>query len=219
MSDEKKLALHVTPTAESELKSLLAQQKKPLSVRLYVVAGIYPTIHMNLDSAKPGDQEIEAAGIPFLVDPLSTRYLDDAKVDCVLDAEGPAFKVTGPNVPEDVESKGAPPEKVVPTTATVQEKQDAVKKALKKVFDPEIPMNIVDLGLIYSYEWTAEGVLEIRMTMTSPGCPVADILVEEVKRVADEALGGDYSKVEVVWEPPWGPDKMSEFAKRQFGYA
>lgn len=80
-------------------------------------------------------------------------------------------------------------------------------------------MNIVDLGLIYSYEWTAEGVLEIRMTMTSPGCPVADILVEEVKRVADEALGGDYSKVEVVWEPPWGPDKMSEFAKRQFGYA
>lgn len=80
-------------------------------------------------------------------------------------------------------------------------------------------MNIVDLGLIYSMEWNDSGSLNIRMTMTSPGCPVADILVEEVKRVADDALGGNLSTVEVVWEPPWGPDRMSEFAKRQFGYA
>ena len=219
MPEEKKITLQVTQLAETELKQLLARQKKPLDVRLYVVSGVFPTIHMNLDTAKPGDAVVEASGIKFVIDPLSTRYLDDAKVDCVLDAEGPAFKITGPNVPEDVESKGKPTETTIPPTASNKEKEEAVRKALKKVFDPEIPMNIVDLGLIYAYEWNEQGKLNIRMTMTSPGCPVADILVEEVKRVADDALGGDQSVVEVVWEPPWGPDKMSEFAKRQFGYA
>ncbi len=218
MPDSAPVKLTVTPLAIEQLKGILAQQTKPMDVRLYVVAGIYPTIHMSLDTGKADDEKIEVGGLNFLVDSLSHRYLDDATVDCVLGAEGPAFKVTGPNVPEEVDSK---PPVITPTQADASpsEKEASVRKALKKVFDPEIPMNIVDLGLIYGMSWTPEGKLSIQMTMTSPGCPVAEILVEEVRRIADEVLGGDMAVVDVVWDPPWGPDKMSEFAKRQFGYA
>jgi metal-sulfur cluster biosynthetic enzyme len=94
-----------------------------------------------------------------------------------------------------------------------------IRKALKKIFDPEIPMNIVDLGLIYGYDWADDQHLKIRMTMTGPGCPVAGILAEEVQTAATQAAQGvSEVKVEVVWDPPWGPEKMSDFAKRQFGY-
>lgn len=79
-------------------------------------------------------------------------------------------------------------------------------------------MNIVDLGLIYGFEWSDDQHLTIKMTMTGPGCPVAGILAEEVKTGAETVPGIQEAKVDVVWEPPWGPEKMSDFAKRQFGY-
>jgi FeS assembly SUF system protein len=93
----------------------------------------------------------------------------------------------------------------------------AIKENLKKIYDPEIPMNIVDLGLIYQLEWGAEEVT-VRMTLTAPGCPVAGILADEVKAAVEKVPGVRAAKVDMVWEPPWTPDRMSEFAKRQFGY-
>ncbi|MDE1820341.1 MAG: DUF59 domain-containing protein [Euryarchaeota archaeon] len=105
-----------------------------------------------------------------------------------------------------------------PAPGSRQEKELLIKKALKKIYDPEIPMNIVDLGLIYGYEWSDDTHVTVRMTMTGPGCPVAGILAEEVKSGAETVPGIAEAKVDVVWEPPWGPEKMSDFAKRQFGY-
>ena len=98
------------------------------------------------------------------------------------------------------------------------EAERQILEHLKKVYDPEIPMNIVDLGLIYGFEWKGEDVT-LRMTLTAPGCPVAGILAEEVKLAAEKAPGVRSATVDMVWEPPWSPDRMSEFAKRQFGYA
>jgi len=68
-------------------------------------------------------------------------------------------------------------------------------------------------------DWDASGGLTIRMTMTSPGCPAIEALTQEVADTARKASGVDKVEVEVVWEPPWGPDRMTEFARRQFGYA
>jgi metal-sulfur cluster biosynthetic enzyme/Fe-S cluster assembly iron-binding protein IscA len=218
MSDSATVILHVTTTAQEQLKALLSKQKKPMMVRLYVMSGLHPSIHMNLDTEKPGDVVVKEGEVGFLVDPVSTSYLNDATVDCIVQPEGAAFKVTGPNVPPDEEERAPPEEENLPPAKTPEEKLARARKALKKVFDPEIPINIVDLGLIYGMEWKADGKLNIKMTMTSPGCPVIEMLAEEVKRVADEALGGDVAQVEVVWEPPWSPERMSEFAKRQFGY-
>jgi metal-sulfur cluster biosynthetic enzyme len=89
---------------------------------------------------------------------------------------------------------------------------------LKQIYDPEIPMNIVDLGLIYGFEWAGDDVT-LKMTLTAPGCPVAGILAEEVKTALEKVPNVKSAKVDMIWDPPWSPERMSEFAKRQFGYA
>lgn len=89
---------------------------------------------------------------------------------------------------------------------------------LKKIYDPEIPMNIVDLGLIYAFKWTGEGSVTVTMTLTAPGCPVAGILADEVKAAVQAVEGVKEAVVDMVWEPPWTPDRMSDLAKRSFGY-
>jgi FeS assembly SUF system protein len=89
---------------------------------------------------------------------------------------------------------------------------------LKKIFDPEIPMNIVDLGLIYAFKWTDDSTVTVTMTLTAPGCPVAGILADEVKSAVQAVEGIKEATVDMVWEPPWTPDRMSDLAKRTFGY-
>jgi FeS assembly SUF system protein len=89
---------------------------------------------------------------------------------------------------------------------------------LKKIYDPEIPMNIVDLGLIYGFKWNNDTSVTVTMTLTAPGCPVAGILADEVKAAVQAAEGVKEAVVDMVWEPPWTPDRMSDLAKRTFGY-
>ena len=90
-------------------------------------------------------------------------------------------------------------------------------EAVSKVFDPEIPVNIYELGLIYDILADSNGVVGIRMTLTAPSCPSAQSLPVEVqKRVAEIPEVID-AKVDVVWDPPWDRDRMSEAAKLQLG--
>jgi metal-sulfur cluster biosynthetic enzyme len=98
------------------------------------------------------------------------------------------------------------------------ERERLITENLKQIYDPEIPMNIVDLGLIYGFEWSGDSV-KLKMTLTAPGCPVAGILAEEVKLAIEKVPNIRSATVEMTWDPPWSPDRMSEFAKRQFGYA
>jgi metal-sulfur cluster biosynthetic enzyme len=113
----------------------------------------------------------------------------------------------------------APPAGGPPAAASgpYAERERLITEGLKQVYDPEIPMNIVDLGLIYGFEWTGDDV-KLKMTLTAPGCPVAGILAEEVKTVVEKVPHVHAATVDLVWEPPWTPDRMSDFAKRQFGY-
>lgn len=90
-----------------------------------------------------------------------------------------------------------------------------VIEALKSCFDPEIPVNIYELGLIYSIEVTPERAVAVRMTLTSPMCPVAGSLPPEVEAKIRAIPGAASAAVEVVWEPPWNPSMMSEAAKLQ----
>ena len=89
--------------------------------------------------------------------------------------------------------------------------------ALSKVFDPEIPVNIYDLGLIYDVIVEASGAVGIRMTLTAPGCPAAQILPGQVRDAVARVPGVADATVDVVWEPPWDRDRMSEAAKLQLG--
>ena len=91
-----------------------------------------------------------------------------------------------------------------------------VQLALKSVFDPEIPVNIVDLGLIYGTVINSDCV-KITMTLTSPGCGMGPVLVEEIKDRVGEVPGVKSTDVEIVLDPPWSRDKMTDAAKLELG--
>ncbi|QIG54172.1 SUF system Fe-S cluster assembly protein [Altererythrobacter sp. BO-6] len=94
---------------------------------------------------------------------------------------------------------------------------EAVIAALKEIYDPEIPVNIYDLGLIYGVEITDEADALITMTLTTPHCPVAESMPGEVELRAASVPGVRDAEVVLVWDPPWGPDKMSDEARLELG--
>ena len=106
-------------------------------------------------------------------------------------------------------------------TADKDKLKDEILEALKVVRDPEIPVNVVDLGLIYDVKVGDEGAVDIDMTLTSMGCPVQDMIQADAELAAMKVDGVEKVTVEFVWSPPWSPDKMSEDGKKQmrmFGF-
>ena len=89
---------------------------------------------------------------------------------------------------------------------------------LREVYDPEIPVNIYDLGLVYSVDVDGEDTARIVMTLTATGCPVADMLVEETRMAAARVEGIRAAGVELVFEPPWDKSMMSEEARLELGF-
>ena len=94
--------------------------------------------------------------------------------------------------------------------------RDDVIAVLKKCYDPEIPINIYDLGLVYNID-VAEETVGIRMTLTAPGCPASAYIQMDVKRKLEALRGVKEANVQIVWDPPWTPEAMSETAKKMFG--
>ena len=92
-----------------------------------------------------------------------------------------------------------------------------IVEALKTVFDPEIPVNVYDLGLIYDVIAKPAGEFHVEMTLTSPHCPVAETLPIEAREAAESVEGVTKASVEVVWEPSWTPNMMSEAAQLELG--
>ena len=93
------------------------------------------------------------------------------------------------------------------------ELKDKVIAEIKKIYDPEIPVNIYDLGLIYDVKVNQENVVEIKMTLTTPNCPVAESLPNEVKNSVKEIKEVKNVDLDLVWDPPWNKSMMSEAAK------
>lgn len=94
---------------------------------------------------------------------------------------------------------------------------EAVIDALKEIYDPEIPVNIYDLGLIYNVEVTEDGHAAVTMTLTTPHCPVAESMPGEVELRVSAVPGIATADVNLVWDPPWDPQKMSDDAKLELG--
>jgi FeS assembly SUF system protein len=94
---------------------------------------------------------------------------------------------------------------------------EAVIEALKDIYDPEIPVNIYDLGLIYHVEITPERHAKVKMTLTTPHCPVAESMPGEVELRVGAVPGVGDAEVELVWDPPWDPEKMSDEARLELG--
>ena len=94
---------------------------------------------------------------------------------------------------------------------------EAVVEALKDIYDPEIPVNIYDLGLIYGVDATEDGDVSVTMTLTTPHCPVAESMPGEVELRVGTVPGVRDAEVNLVWDPPWGPDKMTDEARLELG--
>jgi FeS assembly SUF system protein len=113
-----------------------------------------------------------------------------------------------------LEDPGAHPEEPRPAETPIE---TLVIAALRKVYDPEIPLNIYDLGLIYKATVDEAGRAEIAMTLTSPGCPVAGDLVRQVHEQVRQVPSLTWVRTEIVWDPPWSKDRMSDAAKLAVG--
>ena len=95
--------------------------------------------------------------------------------------------------------------------------REQVIEQLKTIFDPEIPVNIYELGLIYAVEVEANGATKVTMTLTTPMCPAAEELPPEVETKTRSVPGVTSVQLDLVWDPPWSPDKMSDAAKLDLG--
>lgn len=95
--------------------------------------------------------------------------------------------------------------------------REAVVEALQCVYDPEIPINIYALGLIYELDVNDEGFVDVVMTLTSPSCPVAGQMPGMVKSAVEQVAGVQAAEVELTWDPPWSSDRVSEAGKLQLG--
>jgi FeS assembly SUF system protein len=111
----------------------------------------------------------------------------------------------------------APPAPPIPPADSGATLEERVVAALRGVYDPEIPVNIYELGLIYDLKIDPSGAVSIRMTLTSPACPVAGALPGDVQRRVADVPGVSSVNVELVWDPPWDMSRMSEEARLQLG--
>ncbi|MDT8328618.1 MAG: SUF system Fe-S cluster assembly protein [Roseovarius sp.] len=117
------------------------------------------------------------------------------------------------NSPEPLE--GAP---LIAPSSTDHPLYDQVVEACRSVYDPEIPVNIYDLGLIYTIDIDGENAVKIAMTLTAPGCPVAGEMPGWVAEAIEPLAGIKHVDVALVWEPPWGMDMMSDEARLELGF-
>jgi FeS assembly SUF system protein len=95
--------------------------------------------------------------------------------------------------------------------------EEAIVKVLRTVYDPEIPVNIYDLGLIYNVDIDDDKNVTIEMTFTAPGCPAADFIIEDVRRKTEAVEGIKSARINLVFEPEWNKDMMTEEAKLELG--
>ena len=135
-------------------------------------------------------------------DPVPAGTGTSLNVDALIAPEPPLEEESSPG-PTDLERTAA--------------LQPAIVAAISTVFDPEIPVNIYELGLIYDIAADAESRVHVRMTLTSPACPSAQQLPSEVRYKVKAVEGVSDCQVEIVWEPPWTKDMMSETAKLSLG--
>ena len=205
------LGLKVTPSARVALRKVLDQHPPGSAVRIFVLPGADPHPSMAVERPRPHVTVLDIEGLPFLVDELSRRYLAEAVVDHLETGEQQGFHIEGPNVPSAAAASAPSPPASTRATGGVRpaakgELELLLQKAFKQIFDPEIPMNIWDLGLIYGMDWPSEGRLHVRMTMTSPGSPVGELLRYQVQAAARAVPGVKLVDVDIVWEPPWSSE-------------
>ena len=151
---------------------------------------------------KPKHVALDVVGHPDKVEELRRAFASDP-------ASGQAKKLNDTNVIDRaLDATKSPRQKAI---------EEKAIEALRLVYDPEIPVNVYDLGLIYAIKVAPDDRVQIKMTLTAPGCPVAGNIVAEVERRVEDIDEVRSATVELVWDPPWSKEKMSEAALLELG--
>ena len=151
---------------------------------------------------KPKHVPLEVVGRPDKVDELRRAFASDP-------ASAQAKKLNDTNVIDRaLDASKSPRQKAI---------EEKVIEAVRLVYDPEIPVNVYDLGLIYAIDVSPDDRVHIKMTLTAPGCPVAGSIVADVERRVEDIDEVKSAAVELVWDPPWSKEKMSEAALLELG--
>jgi FeS assembly SUF system protein len=215
------MPITLTEKAASEVKRIIEEQRAAdptlgkIYLRMRIVGGGHSGLQHKLDLDpvidEKRDELFEFHGVPMVVDKRSLLYLENATVDFHDDTTRRGFSINTGNgrATSGPAKAGAPP-----SDAPLEEH---VIAALRNVYDPEIPVNIYDLGLIYDLKVSPSGAVAIRMTLTSPACPVAGSLPGEVQSRVQAVPGVASVNVELVWDPPWSMSRMSDEARLQAG--
>ena len=130
----------------------------------------------------------------------------------------PSRNPIAPSLADAVRQAAPPPPPAASAAAQNPHLESAIVEVLKTIFDPEIPVNIYEIGLIYNVDVQPGGKVSIKMTLTSPACPAAQELPQSVKERTESVAGVTSADVEVVWDPAWNPSMMSEAARLQLGF-
>jgi FeS assembly SUF system protein len=151
---------------------------------------------------KPRHRSLDVVGHPDKVEELRRAFASDP-------ASAQAKKLNDTNVIDRaIDPSKSPRQKAI---------EEKVIEAVRLVYDPEIPVNVYDLGLIYAIDVSPDDRVQIKMTLTAPGCPVAGSIVAEVERRVENIDEVRSATVELVWDPPWSKEKMSEAALLELG--
>lgn len=209
--------IELTQKAADQVRAIIAEQElDPLTERLRVgVKGHGPDRQYSLDLtdiAQDDDRTFESNGIKVVCSTKDLSALDGAVIDYrQVSGAGSGFTFDVPEQKHVMQGAGDH-EKPPPDT-------ESVKKALYHVYDPEVGVNIMDLGLIYGLEVSGRDV-HIRMTMTTPACPLGDqIRGDTDQNIRQQCPGVDSIEITTVWDPRWSHEMMTPEGKRQLGWS
>ena len=170
---------------------------------------------LNLNDVPPPKAQTGSTAAPEPDAPAPAPAFD---TEPTVPASAPSFDTSALTAPPPTEAAAAAGEKPVKADPVkTLELTPKIVEQLSTVYDPEIPVNIYELGLIYDVAVEADGLAVISMTLTAPGCPAAVTLPAEVQGKVKSIDGVSDARVDLVWEPPWTKDRMTEAAKLQLG--
>jgi iron-sulfur cluster assembly accessory protein len=209
--------VELTERAAAEIKSVVRQQGlDERSTRLRVCVdgyGARRTFTLDLtDHREEGELEVESRGVPVVFARASQPRLNGVKIDFLEVGGQRGFVFDAPSI-----RKGEAPGKGDPSAPMPDEQQ--VREVLHRIIDPEVGVNVVDLGLVYGI--TIDGrKVHVRMTMTTPACPLGEHITNEATSFITSAYPAVQNvDVEIVWEPAWGPHMISDAARKQLGWS
>ncbi|MCI5073086.1 iron-sulfur cluster assembly protein [bacterium] len=185
-----------------------ASNKETMVLRIQITETLIDKFkyYFSLEEAhqkKPDDVVIQFKNFSTYIDAKSAQNLHGAKVDWKQQDNMEGFAIENPNKPK--------------LPSNNEELEQLIVEELKTVYDPEIPVNVYDLGLIYNISLDKDNIATITMTLTTPNCPAAETLPAEIEQKAKGVPTVKDVKIDLTWEPPWHKDMISEAAKLELG--